>query len=936
VDDPVQRLRELTSAEPGTKDAPLRRDVRSLGRLLGDTLCEQEGAELFELVEELRRLTIRNRELHGEEVIAPGALPSGPPVPTAGLSVSLDSLPRAEAGIQALPLARAHALTKAFAAFFELTNLAETNHRKRRRRAHMALGLPPLPGSFEGTLLRMRADGIEAETALEWLGAVLVVPVFTAHPTEVARRTVRFKRRRIAGELAALDSLPLTDEDALARQRAIAAEITALWQSDEVRARQPSVLDEVDLGLDYYRAVLMDVLPEVYGVMAVAFRRVYGTALDPARLPDVVRFGSWIGGDRDGNPHVTPEVTRLALALARAVVLDHYLAALETLVEKLSSSTRQVAVSHELEESIARYEQLLHSPDPSPAARSPNEPYRRMVSHMWRRVRAAREQPPGADAYRAADEFAADLEVVRASLADHAGERLAREWVDPLIRRVMTFGFHLHTLDIRQHARVLRQALNELGSGSGLTDAAGQLPGTPSAQTIELLETLRTVASLKATHPPEAIRSFVISGAESGADVRACLWLAELAGVRVRGTPDGVDPGLQPVPLFESIADLRAAPEICRDLWTAPDYRPYLESWGMTQEVMLGYSDSNKDGGTLTSYWEIWKAHRALHRVARETGVRLVLFHGRGGTVGRGGGPTHHAITAQPVGAFMGEYKLTEQGEVLGWKYADPVLAERSLELMVAASLEALVRPGEREGEAAESAWEPVMEELSASAFACYRERVAENPDIVPYFESATPVAEFDLARIGSRPAKRRQTRGIEDLRAIPWVFGWMQSRHGVPGWFGVGWALERFVQEHADGPATLRAMHADFRLFADLLSNVEIGMAKADLGIARVYAGLVRDAALRERVFRMIEEELERTRRMLLEVSGQARLLERNPVLARSIRLRNPYVDPLSLIQVDLLRRKRALPPGAEDPALDRAIAATINGIAAGLRNTG
>ncbi|HEX9107211.1 MAG TPA: phosphoenolpyruvate carboxylase, partial [Longimicrobiales bacterium] len=767
-----------------------------------------------------------------------------------------------------------------------------------------------------------------------------IVPVFTAHPTEVARRTVRFKRRRISAELANLDRLPLTDEDALALQRSIAAEIAALWESDEVRAQSPTVLDEVALGLDYYRDVLIEVLPELYSGMADAFRRVYGREVAPDLLPDVVRFGSWIGGDRDGNPFVTPDVTRQALALARDTILDYYVEAMEALVERLSPSTRQVEVSEELRQAIDRYERTLRSPDPSPTGRSPHEPYRRFVSHMWRRLSAARQHGP--DTYASADEFAADLEIIRASLDDHAGGRLARQWIDPLLRRARTFGFHLHTLDVRQHARVLRQALQELSGGSSLSTEGGagrELPDAPSPQTTELLETLRTVASLKATYPPEAIRSFVISGAESAADSRAVLWLAELAGVRVKGTEDGRDPGLQPVPLFESIADLRAAPAICRSLWTAPDYRRYLQSWGMTQEVMLGYSDSNKDGGTLTSYWEIWKAHRALHRVARETGVRLVLFHGRGGTVGRGGGPTHQAIAAQPVGGFMGPLKLTEQGEVLGWKYAESVLAERSLELMVAAALEALVRPPAQDAdvrEEQEARWEPVMEQLSDDAFAFYRDRIAENPDIVPYFEAATPVGEFDLARIGSRPAKRKPTRGIEDLRAIPWVFGWMQSRHGVPGWFGVGHALESFSARHAEGEATLREMHRRFRLFADLLSNVEIGMAKADLGIARLYAELVPDAALRERVFGLIEEEFERTRRMLLRVKGQARLLERNAVLARSIRLRNPYVDPLSLIQVDLLRRKRALAPGSQDEALDRAIAATINGISAGLRNTG
>jgi phosphoenolpyruvate carboxylase len=383
-----------------------------------------------------------------------------------------------------------------------------------------------------------------------------------------------------------------------------------------------------------------------------------------------------------------------------------------------------------------------------------------------------------------------------------------------------------------------------------------------------------------------------------------------------------------PVPLFESIEDLRNCPEACRALWTSREYAPYLDSWGRRQEVMLGYSDSNKDGGMLTSTWEIFKAHRALHTVARECRVRLQLFHGRGGTVGRGGGPTHHSIVAQPVGAFEGSLKITEQGEVLNWKYSDPVLAERNLELMVAASLEALARPG---GVEWKDGWEEALEWMSGAAFEFYRERVVENEDVVPYFEEATPVLEFDLAKIGSRPAKRSSKRGLEDLRAIPWVFGWMQSRHVLPAWFGVGHALERFLSER--GAAPLEEMMRGLPLFMNLVGDVETGMAKADLAIARRYAGLVGDASLRERVFGMIAEEFERTRRVVLRVSGQKRLLERNPVLERSIALRNPYVDPMSLIQIELLRRKRG---GGESEELDYALAATINGISAGLRNTG
>jgi phosphoenolpyruvate carboxylase len=392
-----------------------------------------------------------------------------------------------------------------------------------------------------------------------------------------------------------------------------------------------------------------------------------------------------------------------------------------------------------------------------------------------------------------------------------------------------------------------------------------------------------------------------------------------------------------PVPLFESIEDLQNAPAVCRQLWTAPDYRKLLESWGNTQEVMLGYSDSNKDGGMLTSTWEIFRAHRALHEVAHECGIKLRLFHGRGGTVGRGGGPTHRSIYAQPVGAFDGQIRITEQGEVLNWKYADVVLAERNLELMIAASLDALARPNARDPQGHQSGvllpeWEATFDALSATAFKFYRANIIDDPDVLHFFEVATPVAELEHAKIGSRPSRRGGKASFASLRAIPWVFGWTQSRQLVPAWFGVGYALEEYAKKPG-GMALLQAMMAEFPLFIDLIRNVEMALAKADLGIASLYASLVPDVDLRERVFSKLKSEFERTLSAVLAVTGQRQLLEKNQVLARSIRLRNPYVDPMSLIQVDLLRRKRA---GEDTDEVNRAIAGTINGISAGLRNTG
>jgi phosphoenolpyruvate carboxylase len=914
----AERLAELTGEDPGRKEVPLRRDVRSLGRLLGRVLREQEGDALFAAVEELRNLLIRNRR---------GAAGEG------GATEGAEGVLRRAAEIVAgVDVREAYRLTRAFSTYFELTNLAETAHRERRRRASLLhADQPPQPGTFHGTLLRLRDAGLDADAVLARLAEVVVVPVFTAHPTEVSRRTVLFKRARIARALERLDRLPLPDAEAAAQEEAIAAEVTALWQTDEVRRSRPAVRDEVQMGLDYYRQILLGTVPALYAGMAEAFRAAYGAELPPRALPRVLRFGSWIGGDRDGNPYVTPGVTRAALQMARETVLDHYVRTLEGLVERLSSSTLQAPVSAALRAALERYAGTIASLDPRPETRAQAEVYRRFLGYVGARLRAVRDDPRHPDGYPHAQAFADDLRLVRDSLAENRGERLAALLIDPLLRQVETFGFHLHALDVRQHARVHARARDELfGAPSASDGGATPLPDPPSDDTLQLLETLRTVAELKRAYPPESIRAYVISGATSVDDVLALVRLAELCGVRLAAAEG--DPGLMPVPLFESIEDLRGAAGICRELWARADYARLLDSWGRRQEVMLGYSDSNKDGGMLTSTWEIYRAHRALHDAAREAGVRLRLFHGRGGTVGRGGGPTHRAITAQPPGAFTGELKLTEQGEVLNWKYSDPVLAERNLELMVAAALDALARP-DRPDPAREAAWEEAMEVLSTDAFAFYREHVAENPDILPYFQQATPVGELEHARIGSRPARRGESRGLEDLRAIPWVFGWMQSRHVLPAWFGVGYALERFAALGKEEARLLGEMTRAFPLFHDLVRNVEVGVAKADLSIARRYAELVDDAGLRERVFSLVTEEFERAREAVLRVTGQRRLLDENPVLARSIRLRNPYVDPMSLIQVDLLRRKRA---GEESDELNYALAATINGISAGLRNTG
>ena len=972
-----QRLAELTSPSSDLKAAPLRRDVRSLGMLLGIVLREQAAPGVYEAVEALRQAARERRE----------DLEDGTPQPAGDLAPVL-----ARVHQQAEDPTRAYQLARAFSLYFELINLAEPNHRKRRRLAHQLeessqpamwrpVQKPVQRGALRGTLRAMRAAGIDLPQALRLLGNVCITPVFTAHPTEVARRSVMFKRRRISDLLEQLDRIPTPESTLESLEHDLTAEITALWQTDDVRTARPTVRDEIRMALDYYESSLFDTLPVLYAEVAHAIEtELAESEPDLADLPQLVSFGSWIGGDRDGNPFVTGETTAEALAMARSLVLQHYRRRLQNIFDQLGSSTQQAAVSDELQTRLAEYtKQLEAAGQHALIERFPLEIVRLFISCIMMRLggmpqsSVAMPPNPALAPYTRAADLLTDLNTLRDSLNHNRGHRLAALLIDPLILEVRTYGLHLQALDLRQHARVHAAAIAELsawkstdpneichpspqlveggGPASALSSPTLQLPPALTPQTAEVLATFRAIATLKQTYPPESLPRYVISGATSAEDVLHVLWLARLGGVTVEGSgleSARPDPGLQPVPLFESIEDLQHAPAICRQLWSSEVYKPLLASWQYQQEVMLGYSDSNKDGGMIASTWEIYRAHRALHQVARECGVTLRLFHGRGGTVGRGGGPTHRAIFAQPENSFSGQLRITEQGEVLNWKYSDVVLAERNLELMIAASLDALARPTGPGASthltgALEPGWEAILDQLSATSYAFYRQHIVDNPETFTYFEQATPVAELEHARIGSRPAKRSDAssakkRSMEDLRAIPWVFGWMQSRQLVPAYFGVGHALSGFIQRTPDGLAQLQTMFRSFPLFVDIIRNVEMALAKADFGIARLYASLVEDEALRTRVFTMLQAEFDLTTRMVLAITGQTTLLETNPVLEHSIRLRNPYVDPMSLLQVELIRRKRQAAAAGQPPSpeLDRAITATINGISAGLRNTG
>lgn len=946
----AERLAELEARSGDLKEAPLRRDVRSLGMLLGEVLREQAGNAVFEAVEALRQSAIRRRES-----LASGSVQEA--------DVLLRS---AVERVKALSVEQAYQLSRAFAFYFELINLAETNHRKRRRLSAQiregkstqgsslegtslsgaALGgSGALRGTLRGTLCAMRKVGISAEEALDWLRKIYIVPVFTAHPTEVARRSVLTKRRRIGEFLEELDRIPVPDEELARLEDELVAEITALWQTDEVRSSRPKVSDEVKMGLDYYDVSLFETLPGLYEEIAGALKAEYELDLDVSELPIVLGFGSWIGGDRDGNPFVTSEVTRAAIAEARGRLLKYYDGRLLSLISLLTTSAQQLPVSAELTERLHSYLSRLQSgPENLFAYQFQFEMYRRFLvcirARLLRTAGTVAGEGGSMDAllkalpaYCSAKEFQGDLEILRRSLAENKGLRLARELVDPVLLLVRTFGLHLQTLDVRQHVKFHNKALEE--TSAWCADNATKVPAELSPESRNVIDAFRTIAEVKASCSPETIRQYVISGAATAEDVLGVLWLARLGGVNVAGKGD--DPGLMPVPLFEWVGDLRTASEVCRGLWTNPEYRALLKSWGDVQEIMLGYSDSNKDGGMITSMWEIFRAHRALHQVAHECGIKLRLFHGRGGTVGRGGGPTHRSIYAQPMNSFDGQIRITEQGEVLNWKYSDVVLAERNLELMIAACLDALARPNARDPHGHQTGvllpeWEAALDELSDTSFQFYRANIIDDPEVLQYYELATPVAELENAKIGSRPSRRGGRMSFDSLRAIPWVFGWTQSRLLTPGWFGVGYALEEYAKKPG-GVDLLRAMMREFPLFIDLIRNVEMALAKADLGIAEIYSSLVPDEGMRKRVFAKLKDEMQRSLRAVLEVTEQKALLEQNPVLARSIRLRNPYVDPMSLIQVELLRRKRA---GEDTPEVNRAIAATINGISAGLRNTG
>ncbi len=915
-------------------------DVRLLGAIVGDVLREQGGDELFELVETLRRNCITLRSEYSEE-----------------LNRKVEEL------ASALDVRAAYDVLRAFNLFFQIINVAEENHRIRVLRQRERESYPePISGSVAEAVDRLSKQGITARDVQELLDRLSIEFVFTAHPTESRRRTTLIHLRDVSNLVAALDSATLTEsarEEIVERLRET---ITTLWQTDAVRQTRPTPLDEVYNNLYFFQESLFDVIPAAYRGLARALRRSYPGR--EFRMPALLRFGSWMGGDRDGNPNVTPEITVRTARLQKGVVMQSYVAALTQLRRRISVSVRRAGVSGELVRSIEEDERALPEAAARQRERSGNELYRRklglMIEKLGNTIGAMQEglTPSARRCYMSSEELLRDVETVARSLEGHAGERLARGALADLRRRIEVFGFHLAKIDVRQHSRRHREALAEVLRAAGVCDGYERLS---DRERLELLggllgERRPLVGVVRSYTPPtedtlavfEAIRSiqdeigrgacdtYIISFTRCAADVLEVQLLAREMGLL---SPEGRWSRLQIVPLFESVEDLRGCGRVLNELFDHPAYWSNVVAWDRQQEVMIGYSDSNKDGGFLTSNWELYKAQCLLADTCEARGVRLRLFHGRGGAIGRGGGPTHRAILGQPPGTIHGTLKLTEQGEVIFARYGNPSIALRYMDQVMNAVLQASLSPATLSERAhVEPAWEEAASAMSEVSYRAYRQLVYETPEFADYFREATPIAEISELPMASRPARRQSGFDIENLRAIPWVFSWMQSRHTLPGWYGLGTAMREYAGDDPDRVETLRDMYRRWPFFRSAIDNAQMILAKADVHVAGIYAGLVADRQVAQEIWPRIREEYERTVEWVVRASGGERLLDNQPVLQRSIWLRNPYVDPMSYIQVALLRRLRGLPEEAstEREALLEAIFLSINGIAAGLQNTG
>ena len=909
----------LDSAQQGgvffePKDLPLRRDVGWLGQLLGRLLQELGDEALFPAVEGARLLARRRRR--GSEE-AEGQL------------IKL---------LDGLDDDMSHEVVRAFSAYFGLVNMAERVHRIRRRVDRLRNG-EPQPGGVRAVLRSLAAAGVEAEEVEQALEGLLVEPVFTAHPTEAVRRTILRKEQRIARVLVErFHQGTMTPEEIATARQQVELDIATAWQTDEQLQDKPTVGEELEHVLFYLTDVIYRVVPALHAEIQRGFEEAYGRPLILER--PLVRFGSWVGGDMDGNPNVGADTIRATLARQLEVVVERYRAEVTELFGHLSQSTSRVGASPALLGLVGDYRGRFPGAFEKVPDRYADMPYRLALQGIHARLGATRAGEE--DAYPGPSEFEADLRLIAASLDEHRGAKAGMELVERLLMRVSTFGFHLATLDCRQDAEVHRRVVGELLQVEGFgalsraertarLAAAMAAEGdglnaveTLSDEAVATLAVFETLAEARRRHGPESVGTFVVSMAEGPDDALAVLWLARLADL----VDDDDAVPLDVAPLFETVDDLERGPAVLDVLAAEPVYTKHLESRGRRQMVMLGYSDSNKDGGITASRWALQKGQTAMVKSARSAGLELTFFHGRGGSASRGGSKPRAAFMAAPPGAVAGRGRTTEQGEVIHDKFGLRGTALRTLELVLGAVLERTAT-----GDAPpvpDEAWVAAIEDAAISSRARYRRLVHDDPGFPELFRGMTPIDVIERLRIGSRPGKRRQMRGVEDLRAIPWVFAWTQARVILPGWFGVGSGLEHAVASH--GVETLREMAQGWPFFDTFLADIEMVLAKADLGIAARYAELAGEPG--RRLFPEIEEEFDRTRDVILDLREASTLLERDPTLKRSIQLRNPYVDPMSFLQVDRLRRWRE--GDRQDRALEMILIETVRGIARGLRNTG
>ena len=911
------------------KDLPLKEDIRFLGRILGDVVREQEGDEVFDLVETIRKSSIAY--LRDAD---------------ANTKAEFESILNDLTPVEAVQVVRA------FSYFSHLANMAEDQHHIRRTRAHELAGSPARNGTMDKAFERAASEGATAESLLEFFNEAHIGAVLTAHPTEIRRQSTMRREIAITDLLSQRDRGGLTVNEESEIENKLRRAVIILWQTNLLRQTKLDVIDEVTNGLSYFDHSFFKELPKLYATIEDDLSALDG-GLDTS-VKSFFNIGSWIGGDRDGNPFVNGDVMAKTMRKQSVKAIEFYLEQLHKLGGELSLSTRIVDVSDEL---AALAEQ---SGDDSPHRKA--ELYRRAIVGMYNRLAATllkidKTKPsrvPLAKAlpYKNSDQLIGDLDIIHTSLLANSSEPLTHGRLRHLRRAVDCFGFYLARLDMRQNSDVHERLVGEmfeavmpdtnyasLDENARIELLIAELRNKRllfrsdtnySEEAVKELGIFNMAAKLKKQFGDDAIRNSIISNTQSASDLLELAVILKQVGLV---SPEGKT-SMHLIPLFETIGDLQACPEIMDRLLSIPEYRRLVDAMGGVQEIMLGYSDSNKDGGFITSGWELYKAEIKLIELFKKHDVKLRLFHGRGGTVGRGGGPSYDAILAQPNGAVNGQLRLTEQGEIISSKYTNPELSRRNLETLAAATLEAsLLQKARPEPD---GAFLEAMDEISNSAFMKYRDLVYEDPNFVEYFWNATVINEIAGLNIGSRPASRKKTRAVEDLRAIPWVFSWAQCRLMVPGWYGFGTAVNAYVEAHGSGGLeTLREMFAKWQFFQTQLSNMDMVLAKTNLDIAERYADLVPDKELGSFIFKKIQAEWQLTIDMLFAISGQERLLQSNPLLARSIRNRFPYLNPINHIQVELMRKYRE-ENADQDGKILRGIQLTINGISAGLRNSG